>query len=47
MEVTAPSILYGSVREMLMNLTARGPHGILTLPSISFQKILKNSKVTV
>jgi preprotein translocase subunit SecB len=46
MEVTAPSILYGSAREMLMNLTARGPHGILTLPSISFQKILKDSKVT-
>lgn len=35
-EVTAASILYGACREMLANLTARGPHGMVSLPSISF-----------
>ena len=35
-EVTAASILYGSCREMLANLTARGPYGMVSLPSISF-----------
>lgn len=34
--VTAASILYGACREMLVNLTARSTHGILSLPSISF-----------
>jgi preprotein translocase subunit SecB len=36
MEVTATSILYGSCREMVANLTARAPHGLLSLPSVSF-----------
>jgi preprotein translocase subunit SecB len=35
-EVTAASILYGACREMLANLTARGPYGMVSLPSISF-----------
>lgn len=35
-EVTASSILYGSCREMLANLTARSVHGVVSLPSISF-----------
>jgi preprotein translocase subunit SecB len=35
-EVTASSILYGACREMLANLTARGSHGVVSLPSISF-----------
>ena len=35
-EVTGASILYGACREMLANLTARGPHGMVSLPSISF-----------
>ena len=30
------SILYGAVREMVANLTARGPHPMITLPSLSF-----------
>lgn len=30
------SILYGAVRELVANLTARGPHPMITLPSISF-----------
>ena len=35
-EVTGASILYGACREMLANLTARGSHGVVSLPSISF-----------
>lgn len=35
-EVTGASILYGACREMLANLTARGAHGVVSLPSISF-----------
>lgn len=35
-EVTAASILYGACREMLANLTARGSHGVVSLPSVSF-----------
>ena len=36
--VSAASILYGSSREMVANITARSIHGILSLPSISFRK---------
>lgn len=35
-EITGASILYGACREMLANLTARGPRGMVCLPSISF-----------
>lgn len=35
-EVTGASMLYGACREMLISLTARGPHGIVSLPSVSF-----------
>lgn len=34
--ITGASMLYGCAREMVSSVTARGPHGILTLPSISF-----------
>jgi len=34
--VTGASMLYGAVREMVSSITARGPHGMLTLPSVSF-----------
>jgi len=34
--ITGPSILFGACREMVANLTARGKHGMLTLPSVSF-----------
>jgi preprotein translocase subunit SecB len=32
------SILYGAARELVANITARGPHPMITLPSISFVK---------
>ena len=35
-KVTGPSILFGACREMIANLTARGKHGMLSLPSVSF-----------
>ena len=35
-KITGASILYGACREMLANLTARGPHGMVSLPSVSF-----------
>ena len=38
-EVTAASILYGACREMLASFTARSVHGILSIPSVSFEPI--------
>ena len=35
-QITGASILYGACREMLANLTARGPRGMVSLPSVSF-----------
>lgn len=34
--ITGASMLYGVAREMVSAVTARGPHGLLTLPSVSF-----------
>jgi preprotein translocase subunit SecB len=35
------SILYGAVREMVINLTCRSPYGPLTIPTITFTGVLK------
>jgi len=35
-ETNAPSVLYGAAREMFCTITARGPWGMVTLPSQSF-----------
>jgi len=35
-QVTGASLAYGMAREVIANLTARGPHGTFLLPSISF-----------
>jgi preprotein translocase subunit SecB len=35
-QTTGGSILYGAIREMLANVTARGPWPMLTLPTVSF-----------
>lgn len=40
-EVTAASILYGACREMLASYTARSVHGILSIPSVSFEPITR------
>ena len=45
-EVTGASILYGACREMLANLTARGSHGVVSLPSVSFVPPRKESAAT-
>jgi preprotein translocase subunit SecB len=42
-EITGASILYGACREMLINLTARAPHGQLSLPSVSFIETAEDS----
>lgn len=34
--VTGSSMLYGVVRELVSMITARGPNGMVTLPSVSF-----------
>lgn len=34
--VTAASMLYGTAREMIANLTARSANGMISLPSVSF-----------
>lgn len=38
--VNGLSILYGAVREMVINLTGRSPYGALTLPTLSFTDVL-------
>ena len=43
-EVTAASILYGTCREALANFTARSVHGILSIPSVTFDPIPKEQK---
>ena len=37
-ETNGPSVLFGSVREMVANLTARGPWPMVLLPTQSFYK---------
>lgn len=37
--ITGASILYGSVREMIASISARGPRGVFLLPSVSFYQI--------
>lgn len=36
--VTAASILYGAVRELIANLTARSANGMMSIPSVSFME---------
>jgi len=38
--VNGLSILYGAIREMVINLTSRSPYGALTLPTVSFTDAL-------
>jgi preprotein translocase subunit SecB len=42
--ITGASMLYGAIREMTTSITARGPHGMLTLPSVSFYEDSKKAK---
>jgi preprotein translocase subunit SecB len=42
--VNGSSILYGAVRELVANLTARGPYPMVRLPSISFAAMISASK---
>jgi preprotein translocase subunit SecB len=42
LSVNGASILYGAVREMAFNITARFPKGPLLLPTLNFQEILKS-----
>lgn len=37
-ETNAPSVLYAAIRELLCNLTARGPMPMVTLPTQSFYR---------
>ena len=44
-QITGASILYGACREMLANLTARGPRGMVSLPSVSFVPLPSQAEV--
>jgi preprotein translocase subunit SecB len=39
--VNGPSILYGSIREMLLTVTGRSSHGPFMLPTMSFASAVK------
>ena len=52
--VTGSSMLFGGIREMLLNLTGRGPFPTLLLPTVSsrifieiFEKQMENQKKTL
>lgn len=42
---TGYSILYGAIREMVSNLTARAPHGMWSLPSANFNNASNDEAV--
>lgn len=42
---TGYSILYGAIREMVSNLTARGPHGMWSLPSANFARAAEEESI--
>lgn len=42
---TGYAILYGAIREMVSNLTARGPHGLWMLPAADFNEAAKEEAV--
>lgn len=39
--VNGPSVLYGAIREMILNLTARFPHGAIPIPTVRFPPMEK------
>ena len=42
--VNGLSLLYGAAREMVLNITARAPHGPYCLASLNFAEVLKQAK---
>lgn len=42
---TGYSVLYGAIREMVSNLTARAPHGMWSLPSANFNATANDEAV--
>ena len=42
---TGYAILYGSIREMISNITARGPHGLWMLPAADFNHASRDESV--
>lgn len=41
--VNGLSLLYGAAREMVLNITARAPHGPFCLPSLNFLEVLSQA----
>lgn len=42
--VNGCSMLYGAIREQVMNITARSVHGMLVLPTASFKDKIKEEE---
>lgn len=42
---TGYSVLYGAIREMVSNLTARSPHGMWSLPSANFNSTANDEAI--
>lgn len=45
-QTNGPSLLYGAIRELCCNLTARGPWPMLLLPTVMFIKGVEKPKTT-
>lgn len=39
--INGPSVLYGAIREMILNLTGRFPHGAIQIPTVRFPPLEK------
>jgi preprotein translocase subunit SecB len=39
--VNGPSVLYGAIREMILNMTGRFPHGAIQIPAVRFPPMEK------
>ncbi len=45
--VNGLGILYSSVREMMTNVTARGPYGGVSLPTVNFIQLVADKKARI
>jgi len=43
-QLAGASLLYGAIREMVLNITSRSAKGVLMMPTLNFQAILSEKK---
>jgi len=43
-QLAGASLLYGAIREMVLNITSRSAKGVLMMPTLNFQAMLAEKK---